>query len=202
MFNPPAPPFPLASPLSTTQSLGKARWVKRSALIYLFESLIHQPLQMTLVADDHWIPNPPPSDTTGVWGGSDYHKKHTNQRGTMNSVTGRRRTVEVLTFFFPFWGRGALHVTARNSIHRMMKFDIFRYGLLNLVFFFGGGELQCCYGCKFKMYVVKVAFIKRLLLNWLFAKSRPPYYCCSHDTCALYNDNGGRFTTLNFWSIL
>lgn len=80
----------------------------------------------------------------------------------MNSVTGRRRTVEVLTFFFPFWGRGALHVTARNSIHRMMKFDIFRYGLLNLVFFLGGGTTMllwvqvqnvCCEGCLYQAFI-------------------------------------------------
>lgn len=108
----PPPHLPLHPPhafpqLSTTaQSLGKARRVKRSALIYLFESLIHQPLQMTLAADDYRIPNPTPpcSDKTGVWGGGDYHKKHTNQRGTMNPVTGRRRRWRWFFFPLPFLG--------------------------------------------------------------------------------------------------
>lgn len=54
---PPTPPSPLPT---TPKSLGKAGWVRSSALIYLFESLIHQPLQMTLAADDHWIPSPRP----------------------------------------------------------------------------------------------------------------------------------------------
>lgn len=154
--SPPAPPaspasHPHAFPqLSTTaRSLGKARRVKQSALIYLFESLIHQPLQMTLAADDYRIPNPTPpcSDKTGVWGGGDYHKKHTNQRGTMNPVTGRRRRWRWYFFFpFPFWWRCGVHVTTRDSIHRMIKFYIFHYW----------PPQCCCSGGTFMLFWVQV----------------------------------------------
>lgn len=44
----------------------------------------------------------------------------------MNPVRGRRRRAEVLSFFFLFFEEGGLaHVTASNSIHRMIKFDNF-----------------------------------------------------------------------------
>ena len=66
--------------------------------IYLRRSFISRykwPWRLTTTES----PTPPPSDRTCLRGGGDYHKKHTNQRGTMNPVTGRRRKAEVWTFF-------------------------------------------------------------------------------------------------------
>lgn len=63
---PPVPPAaPPPSAPAPLRRLGAARRVKRDALIYLFEPLIHQPLQMTLAADDYRITlSPLPSATS------------------------------------------------------------------------------------------------------------------------------------------
>lgn len=122
---------PPSTPPPTPQSLRKAGWVSSCVLIYLFEPLIHQPLQMTLAADNDWIP----PNMTGVWGGSDYHKKHTNQRGTMNPANGRRRSSEVLTF----WGVGEVEAASPNQqFHPLItRFEIFPQRPRHLTFFFG-----------------------------------------------------------------
>lgn len=50
----------------------------------------------------------------------------------MDHVRGRKGRPEVLTLIFVGGDGGALHVATSNSIHRMVKSDIFIQGLLIL----------------------------------------------------------------------